>query len=70
STSRTRTRRRPDSCGPSGHARACRCPASLFVFLSVVEGEHGPYEYKGATPEAAGPVHDAVVTFASGRKLV
>ncbi|MFD9502457.1 hypothetical protein [Streptomyces sp. NPDC060035] len=42
---------------------------SLFVFLAVVEGDHGPYDYKGAAPEAAGPVHDAVVTFASGRKL-
>lgn len=42
---------------------------SLFVFLAIVEGEHGPYDYKGAAPEAAGPVHDAVVTFASGRKL-
>lgn len=42
---------------------------SLFVFLAVVEGEHGPYAYKGATPEGAGPVRDAVVTFESGRKL-
>lgn len=41
---------------------------SLFVYLAIVEGEHGPYEYKGAT-EAAGPIHDAVVAFASGRKL-
>ncbi|WP_331721115.1 hypothetical protein [Streptomyces sp. NBC_00454] len=42
---------------------------SLFVFLAVVEGEHGPYGYEGTPPEAAGPVHDAVVTFASGRRL-
>ncbi|MGW3744195.1 hypothetical protein ACWD62_27270 [Streptomyces sp. NPDC005146] len=42
---------------------------SLFVFLALVEGEHGPYDYKGVTPEAAGPIHDAVVTFGSGRKL-
>ncbi|MEU7297843.1 hypothetical protein AB0A76_32375 [Streptomyces exfoliatus] len=42
---------------------------SLFVFLAVVEGAHGPYGYEGAMPEAAGPVHDAAVTFASGRKL-
>ncbi|MEV0093777.1 hypothetical protein [Streptomyces sp. NPDC050738] len=41
----------------------------LFAFLAVVEGEHGPYAYKGAEPGAAGPVHDGVVTFASGRKL-
>ncbi|MGW6705217.1 hypothetical protein ACWGDE_10035 [Streptomyces sp. NPDC054956] len=42
---------------------------SQFVLLAVVEGEHGPYDYKGAAPEAAGPVHNAVVTFASGRQL-
>ncbi|WP_328623993.1 hypothetical protein OHA88_02380 [Streptomyces sp. NBC_00353] len=42
---------------------------SLFVFLAIVEGEHGPYDYKGAMSEAAGPIHDAVVTFGSGRKL-
>ncbi|MGW8783018.1 hypothetical protein ACWGNM_33830 [Streptomyces sp. NPDC055796] len=41
----------------------------LFVFLAIVEGEHGPYAYKGAKPEAAGPIHDAVLTFASGRKV-
>ncbi|WP_330300482.1 hypothetical protein [Streptomyces sp. NBC_00503] len=38
--------------------------------LAVVEGEHGPYDYKGTAPEAAGPVHNAVVTSASGRQLV
>ncbi|MFD8636808.1 hypothetical protein [Streptomyces sp. NPDC059656] len=37
---------------------------SSFVFLAVVEGEHGPYHYKGAAPQAAGPVNDAVVAFA------
>ncbi|MFJ9550583.1 hypothetical protein [Streptomyces erythrochromogenes] len=42
---------------------------SLFVYFAIVEGEHGPYGYKGATPEDAGPVHDAVVAFPSGRRL-
>ncbi|MFJ3173877.1 hypothetical protein ACIPJK_24275 [Streptomyces roseus] len=41
----------------------------VIVFLAVVEGAHGPYDYKGAAPEGSGPVRDAVVTFASGRKL-
>ncbi|MFE7185119.1 hypothetical protein [Streptomyces erythrochromogenes] len=42
---------------------------SLFVYFAIVEGEHGPYGYKGATPEDAGPVHNAVVAFPSGRRL-
>ncbi|MEV6756552.1 hypothetical protein [Streptomyces sp. NPDC051214] len=42
---------------------------SSFLFLAIVEGGHGPYGYKWATPKAADPVHDVVVSFTSGRKL-